>query len=481
MAELNDSLNLQENEKNEIKRMKSALDNRALFNYIFSGELKKLYATVYPDYKTLILKKNPTYYRKESAIAMDYSMKDTNPVIVFLNPSITQEGQFIEYTGMSTQIFLEKLNNDEIIPTRDYYYRYTNVEYSNKFYMDFFKEWNKKASDRPPVFANTLSATFSGERDPPWKTEYLYLMEQYPFLAGTVKTHPELGEKRTLDFFAERFFWMRTIGRQEYVDDILFLLNKYSKNQTDKQLFDNVIAMTKYGHQIFSAHKYYAMGSTVTFSVNDYRETVELINRLIQDRKNRNVFIDSLIGISLPLSCFLEHNLKKSLIRSFDIIFPSKKNLFRDNESDYHKFQKDSDWIEGREQFTDNENKLQENLEKVSKGHFISASKISDNREELAESLHNYNQCVLNSKMRIGDYVKTSIEYCNTFELTTILSCGLESAFETALESLKLMPALINHIQTRKWQEYYNDTVLPCTGVPIAVWTSGETVTWKYT
>jgi hypothetical protein len=251
-------MDLKTQDEEKIETVKDILTGKNHFKEIVCrGELKSFYAQdIYPEYKDLIIEKEPTYYRKGSGLARDYAYRSNNPVIVYLRPDIRDEDALYRYTGMETDLFLTQVKNNEIIPTRGLWTEYKD----NDFYKEFFDKWEttEELAKKPPVFANVIESCLIGEDF--WRATATELEKKYPFLKNRmVKPVLELEPFDAVRFFAEKMSYLELIGMNDLTGDVKNLLKEYRSTQ-DSDKLKNAEMIIFYAHQIFSAKPFYSFG-----------------------------------------------------------------------------------------------------------------------------------------------------------------------------------------------------------------------------
>lgn len=459
-------MDLKEIEEEEID------DVRRFFRYptdfrelVRKGELKEFYGwRVYPAYKDLFVDKEPTYYRKGSSLARNYAYRNANPVIVYLIPNAYSEKDFRNYTGMTTDFFLKQVENNEIIPMRGLSKDYEG----NSFYENFFEKWGKHLGEKPPVFANAVEFALTEERGEIkdfWESKANELEEDFSSLKGKkIQPAPELSPKDCIRFFAERFGWLELIGMEDFVRDVKSLLHEYNK-KGDEELLNNAGIITFHGHQIFSVKAFYSKGSTVTFSIEDYKRATETIRRLWKRREERGRLVNVLTQMSIPLSYYISE-VKKVL--TFAI---PKTETKWEEEQVYHKFKKNEDVFEARNEETIMENQHMADLKNVQKHGGIEIGAFDDSRRELGEIVGVYMDSLMETKMAPHDWAKTVFEIGSTI-------APIPMSIKELIPSPDILSAINELIRTGKIKEYFEKTILPSIGAQISVWEEGKTPKW---
>jgi len=456
-------MDLKTQDEEKIEKVKDVLTGKSHFKEIVcSGELKSFYAkNIYPEYKDLIIKKKPTYYRKGSGLARDYAYRSNNPVIVYLKSDIRGEDDLYEYTGMGTDLFLTQVKNNEIIPTRGLWKEYED----NDFYKEFFDKWGKSGEldKKPPVFANVIESCLIGNDF--WEATATKLKKNFPFLEEImVQPVPELKPINAVKFFAEKISYLELIGMNDLTGDVKDLLKEYrSTKESDKLINAEMIIF--YAHQIFSAKSFYSFGSTVTFSNTDYRIATETIKQMWGNRDERNKLGKTLIRMFMPLSLYIS-NAKKSLVLSI----PEKST--HENKNVYGKFYEKfyENTSDCREEATSAENQCIDYLQNVSKN---GIDLVDDYRGKLVECVDGYRESLLDGVTKPHRWLET------VFEIGSTIS--IEPA--TSLNDLILIPNIFSAInecyKTHRELKYLNENLLPSTGTKISVWETGKRTEFK--
>jgi len=448
-------MDLKTQDEEKIENVKQVLENKEYFKKIARlGGLKTFYAQhIYPEYEDLIIKKEPTYYRKGSGLARDYAYRSSNPVIVFLKPNITEERELFRYTGMESDLFLTQVENNEIIPTRGLWKEYEG----NDFYKNFFDKWdtNDNLDKKPPVFANVTESFLSGEDF--WKAEANELEKKFPFLIGMkVKPVPELESHDAVRFFAERICYLELIGMNDFAGDVKNLLKEFKLTKKSDNL-KNAIMIIFYGHQIFSVKSFYSFGSTVTFSNTDYFTATEKIEEIWKKRDERKKLGHTLIRMYMPLSSYIS-NVKKNL----EFLIPKKTTKSEDEKVYENFYEIISDY---REEATSAENQCNNDLQDFpQKG--IDSLDVS--RIKLVECVEGYRESLIDSIAVPHKWLNTGFEIGSTISIEP----------STSLSDLILNPDIFSAInelfkKNRQWK-YLSENILPSTGTKISVWETGK-------
>lgn len=459
-------MDLKEIEEKEIDDVRRLLRDPTDFReLLIKGELKDFYGwRVYPEYKDLFVHKEPTYYRKGSSLARNYTYRGVNPVIVYLIPNAYSEEDFRNYTGMTTDFFLKQVENNEIIPMRGLSKGYEG----NSFYENFFEKWGKHLGEKPPVFANAVEFALTEERGEIkdfWESKTNELEEDFPSLKGKkIQPAPELSPKDCIRFFAERFGWLELIGMEDFVSDVKFLLHEYNK-KGDEEILNNAGIITFHGHQIFSVKAFYSKGSTVTFSIEDYKRATEMIRRLWKKREERGRLVNVLMRMSIPLSYYISE-VKKVLT----VAIP-KTETKEEEEEVYRKFKKNEKVSDARNEATLMENQHMLDLKNVQKHGGIEIGALDDSRREFVECVDKYRDTLMETKMAPHDWAKTVFEIGSTI-------APIPMSIKDLITSPDIWSAINELIRTGRIKEYFEKTILPSIGAQISVWEEGKTPKW---
>lgn len=442
----------------KIESVKDILTDKSHLKKIMrSGELKSFYAQyIYPEYKDLIIEKEPTYYRKGSGLARDYAYRSNNPVIVFLKPNIRGEDDLYEYTGMGTDLFLTQVKNNEIIPTRGLWNEYEG----NNFYKEFFDKWAKSGEldKKPPVFANVIESSLIGNDF--WEATATKLKKNCPFLEEImVQPVPELEPTNAVKFFAEKISYLELIGMNDLTEDVKNLLKEYGSTKESDKL-KNAEMIIFYAHQIFSAKSFYSFGSTVTFSNTDYLTATEMIKKIWDNRDERNKLGTTLIEMFMPLSSYIS-NVKKSL--TFSIPEKSTHENINVYEKFYETFYENTS--DCREEATSAENQCSNYLQNLPNKDI---DLLDDYRGKLVECVDGYRESLLDSVAKPHKWLRTGFEICSTILI--------EPA--TSFKDLLLVPDILSTIneywEKKRELNYLYENILPSTGTNISVWETGK-------
>lgn len=453
-------MDLKTQDEEKIEKVNQVLKDNEHFKKIARvGKLKTFYARhIYPEYGELIVKKEPTYYRKGSGLARDYAYRSSNPVIVFLKPNIKKEREFYSYTGMESDLFLTMIENNEIIPTRGFWKEYEG----NEFYENLFYKWdnNDKLDKKPPVFANVIEFFLGGEDF--WKSTADELKKKIPCLVGmTVKPVPELDSYDAVRFFAERIRYLELIGMNDFAGDIYNLLNEFKLTKKSNYL-KNAIMLLFYGHQIFSAKSFYSFGSTVTFSNTDYITASKKIEELWKKREERQKLGNTLIRMYIPLSSYVS-NIKKSL----EFLIPKKTTISEDEKIYENFYEKTLDY---REEATLAENQCNNDLQDLPQKGIDS---LDASRIKLVECVEGYRTSLI-------DNVAVPHNWLNTgFEIGSTISIEPATSLSDFILNPDIFSAINQLLKTKRELKYLSENILPSTGTKISVWEKGKKAEFK--
>ena len=459
-----------------IDRVKSKLKNAKQFrDIVMKGDLQKFYGNVvYKEYKDLIIDKDPTYYRMKSSKANNYAYRSGNPVIVFINKTITDpndpnrrknissEDDFRSYTGMTTDLFLKQVENGDIIPTRSKADWYDD----NKFLQLFFEKWNKKLDNKPPIYANAVEDVLTDVNKDFWIIKENDLNKKYKFLKNmNVQPDNELSPVNALFYFAQRLTWLELNGMQPFIDDIESLLYSYKKNG-DYDYFKLAELATFHGHQCFSVRSFYSMGSVVTFSVEDYIRTVKTVNNLWNIRKKRGIISNIVLSLSIPLSYYLSESRDK-----IQFALPKTKTI-KEVEKTYDNFIK-KDLTDIRDEATIMENRFVDSMSLLqTKGDF-KTNDLSEIRNELSNTYKNYIQEVENSKITPHNWINSLIEIGRSGPIFP--SEDFYENLLTIIEQSNVFNWINDKLCQERLNKFYVKSLLPNSGVTISVWSEGKT------
>jgi hypothetical protein len=377
-------------------------------------DVKRLYEEIYADsgFGELIATTRPTYYRKDSALAAGYVTTDADPVIVFLKPSLSHEGEFIDYTGMNTQFFLTQVASDQVIPVRAKAEKYVN----NQFYESLFDDWSHHPdlSGRYPLFANPIKEVLDEDvttRDY-WKPKTKELVDRFDLVGETVQPTDELSERVATRYLAERLTYFRAVKQDAVADLIYGLLQRYKDATTSdtKQVYlDDAATAAFFGSMIYSSPVFRSMGSAITLSHSDYANAVRWLNRVVHarrenDRLTRDL-VGSLIEITAPISSSLldldDRARAKLTVPENGRLTPSSFNRVTNNETVYQTL----------EETTELQHRHSDNLEEaLSSGTFDS---LSDSFAELREVRTNLRDVKLEEVTAAKDWIRSPINHAS--------------------------------------------------------------------
>ncbi|MBB6645910.1 hypothetical protein [Halobellus ruber] len=463
---------LEEDDRQQKETARSFVEDRSdLTDLVTEGGLKGVYASIYGDTRWggYIAESSPTYYRKDAAYASDYAAKDTQPVIVFLLPSISDEEGFREYTGMGREYFLEQVNERTVIPIR----AGADVYRSNEFYETMFDRWDEVADGaHPPLYANALedAVAFQGKF---WKSRAHDLVadDNYPRMLGeSVRPDPDLDPRPATRYLAERLEYLDVAGRDIVVDAIELLLDEYQETG-EKPYLETAATVAFYAHEIFTAPIFYTMGSTVTFSRADYVESVEFINRVYEERENTPRVVRALARLSIPVSKML---LKRQ--QDARTLLPSPEEPL--SREEFHDLRHRERLADELETATEYERQFEESLTAAQLDGDI--ADLGDDFTELREIRQNALKTKLEEMTAINDWIETPVNFCAkvTAALPTTPITGV-SDLVTSNETWEFVDAVNELIRTGRMKELYEgaETVQ----LQGQVWEKGsDSVPWTF-
>lgn len=406
---------LAERDDKRLENARSLLDGSSLTEFMRGDDVKGLYEDIYADsgFGELIAATRPTYYRKDSALAAGYVTADADPVIVFLKPSLSHEGEFIDYTGMNTQFFLTQVAHDQVIPVRARAEKYAE----NPFYESLFDDWSHhpNLSGRYPLFANPVEEVLDQDvttRDY-WKPKAKELVDRFNLVGETVQPTDELPERVATRYLAERLTYLRAVKQDTVADLVRGLLQQYkdaTTSDTNPQTYlDDAAAAAFFGSMIYSSPVFRSMGSAITLSRSDYANAVRWLNRMVRarretDRLTRSL-IKSLIEITAPISSSLlnldDRARAKLAVPEKGRLTPSSFDRMTNSETVYQTL----------EETTELQHRHSDKLgEALSSGTFDS---LSDSFAELREVRANLQEVKVEEVTAAKDWIRTPINYAS--------------------------------------------------------------------
>jgi len=402
-----------------IERARTYLSGPSLVDFLRDEDVKELYELIYATsgFGDLIADHRPTYYRKDSALAAGYAAVDTDPVIVFLKPSITSENDLIEYTGMNTQFFLSQVAADRIIPIRAKAEKYRG----KPFYESFFEEWrhHPELDGRYPIFGNAVEEVLDrdfNDRDF-WRPKAKELAHEFDLVGETVRPTSELPERVATKYLAERLVYLRAVGQDTLADAIRRQLRQYERSLSGSKnsllLLEDAAAMAFFSSMIYASPVFRSMGSTITMSRSDYANAVEWLNNAVEERRRRGRFegeggmqsIKSFIQLTAPVS--------KSILDRGDegstrITVPRGGQL---QASNFRRMSNNETVAQTIEQTTEVQHRHSDELEAaLLSGSFGS---LSDSFEELREVRKNLRKTKMEEITSATDWLRTPINYAS--------------------------------------------------------------------
>lgn len=321
-------------ERNEeaVRKAQTALNQRGgLGSVISEGNLIEMFCEVHDErgFTELFSEYEPTYYRRDTALARDYIWFDRNPVIVFMPFWAESEQEFREYTGLSLDAFFTQVRHGYLIPVFG-----TAKDYEeNPLFERLFSEWDERLSEKEPLFANALERAvvredgiakeyMQGERRETkfWKGEANYLASEYPSLKNIDSVTPTEGLKQRdpLRFFAERRFMLRTAGFETMtalLDELLEQFEQASVSSQAEGYLEDATLFAFFAHMIYSGPIYYSMGGGNTYSFDDYISGIRFLEGLKKQRQEQNLAIRGVKELFSPLSRHLSSRAEPLVVR----------------------------------------------------------------------------------------------------------------------------------------------------------------------
>jgi len=457
---------LAERDKSHIDQAQSRLDSSSLTDFMRGNGVKRLYEEIYADsgFGDLLADTRPTYYRKDSALASGYVAADTDPVIVFLKPSISHEGDLIDYTGMNSQHFLSQVANEQVIPVRAKARKYAD----NDFYRSFFDDWrhHPELSGRWPVFANPVEEALETDlvaRDY-WKPRAKELVDRYDLVGETVRPTPELPERVATKYLAERLTYLHAVGQDAIVDLVRGLLQRYqeslsSTGDRSQQHLNDAAMAAFFGSMIYSSPAFRSMGSTITMSRSDYANAVRWLNQIVDARRRQGSLERSLVGslieITAPISGSLLNLDDKARAR---LTVPENGRL---NPASFEQMTNSETAYQSLAELTEVQHRHSDDLEDaLSSGSFDS---LSDSFEELREVRQNLREVKLEEVTAATDWLRTPINYASEIvgHLPTSLPTGGPAEMVTDLLTTDVtydfFDAVIHAYQQKEIQRFVDE------------------------
>lgn len=292
------------------RNRKSVMDARQVikkhngFDTITSeGAVKKIYASIHDNrgFADLLSKSEPTYYRKDTALARNYIWYDYNPTIVFMPYWKSSETGFKEYTGLDIDSFFTQVQNGSLIPV------FGKAEnYDNDLFQELLNQWQKQLSDKDPLFANPIEKALMLEDELTqtqldnlskhtitnheyWEGEAKYLKQEYPILnefeGKRIAYTSELDRAEPVQYLAERMFMLRTAGFDGVVSVLHEFLNQLGDGQNysdaENSLRD-IMKLAFVAHMTCTNPIYYSMGGGGTRSIEDQQKCLQTFHKLQQ-------------------------------------------------------------------------------------------------------------------------------------------------------------------------------------------------------
>lgn len=410
---------LAEHDSEYIERARTQLSGPSLVDFMRDQDVKELYELIYADsgFGDLIADHRPTYYRKDSALAAGYAAVDTDPLLVFLKPSITSEDDLIEYTGMNTQFFLSQVAGDQVIPVRAKAEKYRE----KPFYESFFAEWrhHPELDGRYPIFGNAVEEVLDREftdRDF-WRPKAQELVREFDLVGETVRPTSELPERVATKYLAERLVYLRAVGQDALADSIRRQLRRYERSldgtANSQLLLEDAAAMAFFSSMIYSAPVFRSMGSAITMSRSDYANAVEWLNSAVENRRRHGRFegeggmqlLKSFIQLTSPISSSI---LNVGDDESARITVPHRGRL---QSSNFDRMTNNETLLQSVERTTDVQHEHTEELESaLVSGSFDS---LSDSFDELREVRKNLRETKMEEIKSATDWLRTPINYAS--------------------------------------------------------------------
>lgn len=267
------------------------------------------FTTHFTDYE-------PTYYRRDTALARDYAWFDRNPVIVFMPFWAETEAAFEEYTGLDLDGFAVQVREGYLIPVFGPADEYAG----NPLFERLLSSWDERLAGKDPLFANALERAVL--RDDPianehlettvgdvpfWRGEANYLAATYPDLEEATVVQPTAGlkEHNPLRFFAERRFMLRTAGFTTItglLDELLERFDRSADAERAAGFLDDAVMFAFFSHMVYSGPIYYSMGGGNTYSIDDYVSGLTFASGLLERRRGRNMGVRAAERLFTPLS-----------------------------------------------------------------------------------------------------------------------------------------------------------------------------------
>jgi hypothetical protein len=406
---------LAERDDEHVERARRLLDGPSLTDFIADDEVKGLYESIYADsgFGDVIAETRPTYYRKDSALAAGYAAADTDPVIVFLKPSITHESDLIDYTGMNTQFFLTQVAEGQIIPVRAKAEKYDD----NPFYRSFFDDWrhHPELSGRYPVFANAVEEVLDRDFNEAdfWKPKAKELAERFDLVGEMVQPTEELPERVATKYLAERLVYLRAVNQDTVADLVRGLLQRYHEARSGsaeaRQYLEDAATAAFFGSMLYASPVFRSMGSSITLSRSDYANAVRWLNQVVETRRQRSrltrEFVGSLVEITAPISSSLLNLDDKARSR---LTVPENGRL---HPSAFDGLSNNETVARTLEETTSLQHRHADDLEAaMTSGSF---DRLADSYEELREVRTNLRETKLEEVGAAKEWLRTPINYAS--------------------------------------------------------------------
>jgi len=355
-------------ERNEeaVTAAQTALDRHGgLESVVSDGTLIELFGDVHDGrgFTGLFSSYEPTYYRRDTALARDYVWFDRNPVIVFMPFWKESAEGFKEYTGVDLDGFFTQVREGYLIPIFGAAEEYEG----NPLFERLFAEWNERLDGKEPLF---------------WRGEANYLASEYPDLTDVDVVTPteELKRRDPLRFFAERRFMLRTAGFEtvtSLLDELLERFGHASEPSEAQGFLEDAALFAFFAHMVYSGPIYYSMGGGNTYSFDDYVSGIRFAEELHERRQERHLGIRAAEQLFSPLSRHLSNRTDPLVVR------------MPEREGTREQFIDSSDVAIEREKMTTVKTQVQNSIAGWRRGE-TDRSKVRAQRNELHECLQNY-------------------------------------------------------------------------------------------
>ncbi len=310
-----------------------------------------IFKEVYPEWQFLIREgKHPTYFRIDVSErkADAYSDRSESPLLVVLPPNkLMAEDNFFDYFGITSDVFLRKVEHGLIIPQILWPTDYAECIEKSEFCKKFFDNWleNEELHKKPLLFANRIQELLGGEPSAKkWKERY---GDKFKSVEGKEIEVPGLKKSEASEYLAERYGFL-SLTWEDGARILEELLKLYEKGKLPLQFVGN---FTFTGHQFRASHILYSKGGVVTTSIGDVRRSLKNI------RKVANIFGSDFSPEFLYLWSWI-YWIKEQVEKLQALVIPIARVKPSDRKKYYEETRKDDERRESLKKITETENKI---------------------------------------------------------------------------------------------------------------------------